>query len=362
MDQVTDWKSGFVVASVLQSTVFGMLLWPLRERMANRWLSVALLVLAGILVVYPLGWRGREEVPLWLVFLPINLPLALGPLLYIYTRHVAQLATLKRAWVHFVPAALHFAYLVTLSLLPFATAFQWKEDIHDDFVKPLIEIAVLISLVAYGACGIRMLRDFRARLLAYRSDADFHDARWLSRLLLSLIGSFSILAAVRLYTYTVAEVGSGIHILWLAIWAAWLGVEGWRVAGIPAPVLIGPEVPPERPSQDWGALGTDWHARTREAGWWREPDLTLPKLARLLGTNTLYLSRAINEGLGINFNEMVNRLRADDVARAINAGEGRSDLLQLAMTAGFRSKATFNRAFRSAYGMSPSQYRERIKS
>lgn len=361
-----------MLGSIAQSLVFALLLWPLRERSANRWLAAALLVLAGMLAVYPLGWRGREEVPVWLAFLPVNLPLALGPLLYFYTRRLAQQPTPQRAWIYFVPAGVHFVYLATLSLLPFAIAYQWKETVHDDIVKPLVEIVVLVSLAGYGFFGMKALGQFRTRLLACRSDADRHDARWLSRLLLTLLIAFAVLAAVRVYTYTIGEVGSGIHVLWLAVWAAWLGVEGWRVAGTPAPVLSDslvsdpalsdPVMPAEKPGHDWAALGADWRVRTREAGWWREPDLTLARLARLLGTNTLYLSRAINEGLGINFNEMVNRLRAEDVARAIDSAADRPDLLEMAMAAGFRSKATFNRAFRSAYGMSPSAYRGRITS
>jgi AraC-like DNA-binding protein len=109
-------------------------------------------------------------------------------------------------------------------------------------------------------------------------------------------------------------------------------------------------------------MGERWRQATEAAGWWREPDLTLAELARRLGTNTAYLSRAVNEGLGMNFNAFVNRMRAEEVARRMQADPDARDLLQLALEAGFSSKATFNRAFLAALGVTPSAFRRRLKS
>lgn len=361
---MTDWPAGFVLAAAVQAVVLAVALGQAHKRAANCWLALALLVLAGMLVVYPLGWRGRSEVPVWLAFLPVNLPLALGPLLYAYARRTAQRPWERGAGLHGVAPALQLLYLVTLSLLPAEIAAAWKDDVHDRAIKPLVEVAVLVSLAGYAAAGLAMLRGFRARLAAARSDADLHDARWLGRLLATLITAFAVLGAVRLYTHVIGELDSGSYLVWLAIWSAWLGIEGWRVAGVPAPDLGEPatDIGDAAPARaDWVGLGTSWQARLREGGWWREPDLTLAGLARRLGTNSLYLSRAINEGLGMNFNEMVNRLRAEEVARLIEQGAA-ANLLPAALEAGFSSKATFNRAFRAVYRVSPSDYRRRLIS
>lgn len=58
---------------------------------------------------------------------------------------------------------------------------------------------------------------------------------------------------------------------------------------------------------------------------------------------------------------MLARLRAEAVAARLAAGEP-GELLALAFDAGFGSKASFNRAFRARFGMTPSEYRARIKS
>jgi AraC-like DNA-binding protein len=119
---------------------------------------------------------------------------------------------------------------------------------------------------------------------------------------------------------------------------------------VPAEVLV------VAPARDWRGLGEDWAARTRAARWYQDPELSLASLARLLGTNTTHLSRAINEGLGMNFSSFIAKLRCDHVAAALRAG-GEGDLLELALEAGFGSKASFNRAFQAVHGQSPSSYR-----
>lgn len=88
----------------------------------------------------------------------------------------------------------------------------------------------------------------------------------------------------------------------------------------------------------------------------------MAELARRLGTNTAYLSRAINQGLSLNFNAFVNRMRSDEVAKRMQEDPAARDLFQLALDAGFSSKATFNRAFRAAYGLTPSEFRRRLRS
>lgn len=161
----------------------------------------------------------------------------------------------------------------------------------------------------------------------------------------------------------IAEIDIGSFFLWIAVVSVALSLEGWRATALP---MLPPRVEPERGSEpqrderDWTALGARWRDRTEQAGWWRDPELTLTGLARRLGINASYLSRGFNEGLGVNFNELVNGLRAGEVARRLDAGD-KGDLLTLGFDAGFNSKATFNRAFLARFGVSPSAYRQRLK-
>lgn len=363
MDLTNDGLDAVLLACGAQNLVIAAGLWfAPKNRMASRRLALALLVLVGMMMVHLIGWTGRADPPPSAAFFPLSLPLALGPLLYGYVHALATGRSLDREPLHFLPAAMQFAYLLVVLLLPEPMRTAWKENVHDDVIKPLIEGAVLLSLTGYSIAGLRLLARYRSWLARARSDADRYAGRWIGRTLAALLVTLAALTAIRLYTWNIGELETWPLQLWLAAWSAWLGIDGWRHSerAFPpleadAPAVAAP------PGHDWGELGKRWRAATEAAGWWREPDLTLAELSRRLGTNTAYLSRAVNEGLGMNFNAFVNRMRAGEVARRMQADPAARDLLTLALDAGFSSKATFNRAFRSAYGVAPSHYR-RLKS
>ena len=104
-------------------------------------------------------------------------------------------------------------------------------------------------------------------------------------------------------------------------------------------------------------MGRKWSDSVQQSDWWRDPDLTAPLLARHLATNTTYLSRALNDGLGQNFNEFVNRIRVRAVQAELAQSKSDRDVLSIALDAGFNSKASFNRVFKRLTGQTPTEFR-----
>lgn len=358
-----DWATGMLLASAAQGLAVILALCLVRApRATTVRLAGALAVLAGMTTPYLFGWRGHHEAPDWLAFLPVNLPLAFGPLLYVYTlSRVGQRERIAE-WPHFAPAVAEFSYLLTCTLLPAPFRHIWKEGGHDHLAKPLIEAAVLVSLASYSMLSVRLLIATRRRIARERSDADEHSVPllWLVAvgLLLSTIG----LTAIRIYAWFIGEIDVGPYFLWLATIAMAASLDAWRAAThapFPEP-LLDTATTPNLPKRNWSALGEGWQRQIATAGWWREPDLDIASVARRIGVSTGYLSRGLNDGIGKNFNELVNGMRAAEVARMIDLGVTDA-LLTLAMDAGFSSKATFNRSFSATLGMTPSAYRRRLK-
>ncbi|GGI68383.1 hypothetical protein GCM10007973_01790 [Polymorphobacter multimanifer] len=60
--------------------------------------------------------------------------------------------------------------------------------------------------------------------------------------------------------------------------------------------------------------------RVEQQNWWRDAELDLASLAQRFGTNTAYLSRGLNEGLGTGFSEAINGLRVQHVAAELRRG------------------------------------------
>ncbi len=336
----------------------------LQNRAANRTMSLLLIVLAGIITPWMIGFAGFYDKWRWLTFAPFQITLAVPPLFWLYIHALVHGTLPAGAWRHLLPAMLQFAFLGSSFLLPMSLKEQWADASSFAF-SAVVSIALMIALIVYGLKSARLLSEYRTTLATARSDDHRYAARWLAGALAAL-GTLFIIWTLYLFWDLMSPLGykglMGLYIA-IALFALYLGIEAWRHAALPFPPLadLAPAADTLPPPKNWKALGESWATRVREKGWDQDPELSLPLLARRLGTNTGHLSRAINEGLGVNFSAFVNDLRSRRVAAMLDDGRG-DDLLDLALEAGFSSKASFNRAFAASLGMAPSQYRKRLKS
>jgi AraC-like DNA-binding protein len=90
-------------------------------------------------------------------------------------------------------------------------------------------------------------------------------------------------------------------------------------------------------------------------------ELTLADVANKLNTNVAVISKTINQGFKMNFNDFINTYRIEAIKQAFSTGEHKkTTLLGIAFDCGFNSKATFNRAFKKNTGLSPKEYLEKL--
>lgn len=348
---------GLVVALLLSATR--------GNRAANRLLAAAIVVLALKLAPYMLGFAGFYDAYPWLSFAPFSFGLALGPLLWLHVYRLTEGRLPPGAALHLLPAALQAAYYLVLFPLPQATKDAFASTVDGPWVQPVETWLELASLGVYLALAWRRHRRYQAWLDQTLSNREQFRLPWLGQLLQVLAGVLPVWVAFEL----ASALGDFDYYqryplyLGLTVLVAYLGLQGWRHAELvhPTPGPAEPEPPPEPTAtagaRDWAAQGRQWQAQLEAAGWWRDPDLSLPRLARHLGTNTHYLSRAFNEGLGESFNAVVNDLRVRAVQAALADPAPVPDLLALALAVGFNSKSSFNRVFKARTGLTPSDYR-----
>lgn len=93
----------------------------------------------------------------------------------------------------------------------------------------------------------------------------------------------------------------------------------------------------------------------------RDETLSIARLAGLLGEQEYRLRRTINGQLGYrNFSAFLNGYRLAEVRAALaDPAQREVPIITVALDAGFGSLGPFNRAFREAEGMTPSEYRAR---
>ncbi len=85
-------------------------------------------------------------------------------------------------------------------------------------------------------------------------------------------------------------------------------------------------------------------------------DISREGLAAAIGMNPNYMSSLFKEFTGIKINDYINKLRIEDAA--IKLKEDKLRIIDIALSVGFESLSTFNRAFKNIMNTTPSQYRE----
>uniref|UniRef100_UPI004048EBF7 helix-turn-helix domain-containing protein n=1 Tax=Fulvivirga sp. TaxID=1931237 RepID=UPI004048EBF7 len=87
-------------------------------------------------------------------------------------------------------------------------------------------------------------------------------------------------------------------------------------------------------------------------------DLNMRSVADLVDIKPNYISQAINRHFGCGFNDFVNSYRIDLAKEFIIAPNKRMFTIEaIAEEVGFKSKPTFNTAFKKKEGITPSEYR-----
>jgi AraC-like DNA-binding protein len=93
----------------------------------------------------------------------------------------------------------------------------------------------------------------------------------------------------------------------------------------------------------------------------RDSRLTLRGLCQQIKENPHYVSQVINQDLDSDFYDFVNGHRIDCAKQALAVTPDKT-VLEIALEVGFNSKSTFNTAFRRYTGMTPTEYRESLRT
>jgi AraC family transcriptional regulator len=93
-----------------------------------------------------------------------------------------------------------------------------------------------------------------------------------------------------------------------------------------------------------------WYIESNFAG-----ELTLDEIAGVAGVSRFHVSRAFGEAIGRPITRYVRGRRLTEAARALASGA--TDILTVALEAGYGSHEAFTRAFREQFGLTPESVR-----
>ncbi|RKF18686.1 AraC family transcriptional regulator [Alginatibacterium sediminis] len=87
-----------------------------------------------------------------------------------------------------------------------------------------------------------------------------------------------------------------------------------------------------------------------------DPSLSLHKLAQHLAISPNYISQTLNETMGTNFFDFVNKWRVETAKPKIIANE--DTVLNIAMEVGFNARSSFYKVFKKETGKTPTEFRK----
>ncbi len=223
--------------------------------------------------------------------------------------------------------------VVCAVLAAMAAAQQWQADLVDS--RRRLRVFIVVTGVIYTlAQWVARLASPQGRLAGVLATADV-----LLMLLIVLPSAWHVLCLRRTDLFPSDR-------------AAATALPTQQAPATRPPPVAEPDAAEERLAQTLHRAMSEDHA-------YRSEDLSVASLAARLAVPEYRLRRLINQRLGHrNFNAYVNGLRLEEACAALaNPALRERPVLSIALDTGFQSIGPFNRAFKAATGLTPTDFR-----
>lgn len=369
----------FLATSIIQALGLALfLLLPETFRLtSNRLLAASLITFAAGLGEFFLYSTGLALEHPNLAYLGTLVGLLQAGLLYVYAQSLMyrDFRLLPQHALHTLPFwVISAIFLIEYYLQPTSVKLDIliNRDHPGVLTSPLLAVGIHLVFLGYLWATIHALGRFGTTVRQLFSNLENKQLAWLRTLLIlyAIAWVISLIYCLSAHVFTdfvsvtaISAIGAISGFLFIN----YLLMHALRQPGIFSGLsadeaqLAETETPGRAAlvsSEDAGLLRQlDQHMT--EARPYLDADLSVDQLAHQIGVPTRDLSRAINEGLGKNFFELISDYRIAEARRQLERAEPGTTILEVMYDSGFNSKSVFNTAFKKATGMTPSAYRTR---
>jgi len=369
---------------------------------SDKWLALFLLICILYIAPWMLGfagWYDNQPYRDVLFYIPFQQLFFIGPVIFFYVQSLLNPGFHfgKKDWWHFLPGIGYglFCLVMFVSDKLILHEYYFLGNGQDPDFDLWYQLTGFVSMVFYFLLSLRYYNLYLSIIVQVISYADLVMFRWVKKFLLA----FLLMLVLRLLFFIagllpvfndLAYTGPWWEYFSFAIIFYYIAITGYSnimvtkvpfklhlIANKKMLLLTGTHTPKEKNVfeeaeiiEDNIAAGKDndlineWKPRIlqliQQEKAYEDAELSLVQMAKQLKTNPTILSKAINHGFGKNFNDFVNHYRIEAVKEKLQAGEQKiQTLLGIAYDCGFNSKATFNRAFKKATGVSPKEWTEK---
>lgn len=297
-------------------------------------------------------------------------PLLYGPLIYFYFKITA--VNYKLRWIdalHLIPAIALFVYISPFYTLSSSQKFVILFDQEDILTNEanMIIVAKIISLIIYGILSIKLyllpidkFKNHKMQLLWQRNIIAIYITYLIAFILYETITSGFFDIPLFFHLQIIVMVGLVFYVAYVT--------------------YVQPEVfkgevklvdPVELFKYKSSALTPSYSLELKEEliklldeeKIYRENGLNLDLLSEKLGTSRHNTSQVINEHFNMNFFELMNKYRIDEAVELIkNEKDNNLTIIDIAYKVGFNNKVTFNKSFKKALSVTPTEYIKSLNS
>lgn len=345
------------ICSIINGLVFSVLVLDKKEnRKANRFLSLLIISLSLTFTPYmldPVVWDQYR----WLAWLPFSLSYWIGPSLFLYARTLTfSTVTSKKDGWHFTPIVLN--YLHSLYHLFIDRGYPWFHHLAE-----LLESAAIISILIYAWFTYKQIGKYQQSLQDQVSNTESLDLQWIKKIIQVLVLSFLLILIFMVLSSAILGKRSlddwdqirQFVLLIYTMMLYWISINGFRQAQtIELPVFEGEEIDPSGESEIIATLNNLMEDRKL----YRSAEFSLSDLSRESGISGRVISKALNNELGKNYFQFINEYRVEEVkAKLLDAKQDHLTILSIGLDAGFNSKASFNRVFKTYTSQTPKEFK-----
>ncbi len=291
------------------------------------------------------------------LFLPISFITALGPIFLCYVNDITRLRNTKQIkLLLLIPLAFFVSYLC---IFPLASDVRYRFQLsgYEPIFGHVEQIIAVLFGIGFGIVGLRRIRVYKEN----RNSLTTRIANWLLRFSYLNLGLFTVWLLVLFINYWIYDWGVATltyNPLWIAmsIVLIWLFLEiisdpKFFLLKKNSNHLLG------NTSIEQIELKERLLSLMSDKQLYKNQDLSLSTLSKELDINPRQLSGFINNVMECNFYDFINKYRIENIKTMLRNEKYRHLTIEaIANQSGFKSKSSFNAAFKKQTKMTPKEF------
>lgn len=365
-----------LLIGITQGFFISILIWiNKRDNYSKLLLSAILIVFNFLCFKMLLHTTGLWQTSFFRYF-PSSVELLIQPLIWCYVKALIyqNFKIRKNQILHFQPFILFFSYSLFVYFSTQQTNVLSEKDLianslNFNKIKGIEDILSVLSSVIYMVFGLKMLISYQKWLHNNTSNADFYTYKWLKIIIPIFILLILILAAITGFESLFGVEKSNfiywqLFFVYIAFIVYFLGFKGYSLntmqATVPSSMALNTEIPIQSEESERVKAIILYEFEQNKV--FLDPDLNIQKLSDLIKINQNTVSQVINQSFKKSFRSFVNGYRIAEMKTKFEDPSAiKYTIIGLAFEAGFNSEASFYRIFKTAEGVSPKTYFEKLE-